>query len=104
MNFVGGNSLAGGILSVFACGARTSSPMDKRKPQLDSARQIGVETVLTEFLMVGCTDCTGGRKCLRSYYHDVMPHHGAMSPPMIPLLLLGHCIVYVTGNVLYTCF
>ena len=50
-----GKFLAGGILSVFACGARTSSPMDKRKPQFDSARQVGLETLLIDFLMVGCT-------------------------------------------------
>ena len=43
----------GGIFNVFACSARTSSPMDKRRPQIDSACSKGAETTFQGVLIVG---------------------------------------------------
>jgi len=50
---VWGGIFAGRILNVFPCSTRTKSPMDKRGPQLDLTDRIGLEPVLTEFLIVG---------------------------------------------------
>ena len=50
---VWGGIFAGGILNVFPCRARTKGPMDKWGLQLDSARRIGLEPILTEFLILG---------------------------------------------------
>ncbi len=36
----------------LACSSITSDAIDKQRPQQDSAHQIGVETPLTDFLMV----------------------------------------------------
>ena len=49
MKFVGAEFFAGGIWNVFACGARTSSPMDKRRPQLDSACSKGAGNTSHDF-------------------------------------------------------
>ena len=54
MKFVGAEFFAGGIWDGFPCSARTSSPMDKRRPQLDSARQIGLGNTSHDF-----SDCSG---------------------------------------------
>ena len=43
----------GGIFNVFACSARTTSPMDQRRPQLDSACSKGAETTFQGVLTVG---------------------------------------------------
>ena len=43
------------IADGFANGATTSSPMGKRTPQLDSARQIGLGSTSHDF-----SDCSGG--------------------------------------------
>ena len=48
-----GGNFAAGILNVFPCSVRTKSLMYKQGLRLDSARQIGLEPVLTEFLIVG---------------------------------------------------
>ena len=40
------------IGDVFVNGATTSCAMDKRTPQLDSARRIGLGTMLQAFLIV----------------------------------------------------
>jgi hypothetical protein len=37
----------------FGCSATTKGAMDKRRPQADSAHQIGLETSLVDFLIVG---------------------------------------------------
>ena len=42
-----------GIFNVFACSARTSSPMDKQRPQIDSAYSKGAETTFQGVLIVG---------------------------------------------------
>jgi len=57
MGFGQGKVVEGGIftdgnLSVLPCSARTKRPMDKQRPQLDSAHQIGLELILQEFLIV----------------------------------------------------
>ena len=49
-----GRILKIGILNAFIIGATTSSPMDKRSPQLDSAHQIGLGSTSHEF-----SDCSG---------------------------------------------
>jgi hypothetical protein len=41
------------IEDVFSNGATTSGRMDKWRSQLDSARQIGLEPALNDFLIVG---------------------------------------------------
>jgi len=51
---VSGRNLAGGNFNVFACGAPTSGPMEKRRPQLDSAGQIGVGSTAHDLC-----DCSG---------------------------------------------
>ena len=43
----------GGIFNVFACNARTSSPMDKWRPQIDSACSKGAETTFQGVLILG---------------------------------------------------
>ena len=43
MKFVGEEFFAGGTVNAFGCSARTSHHIDKRRSQLDSARQIGLE-------------------------------------------------------------
>jgi hypothetical protein len=53
VKFVGEEFFAGGILNAFACGVRTSSPMDKRRLPLDSAHQIGPGSTTHEF-----SDCS----------------------------------------------
>ena len=62
-NFENRNSWA-----VLACGATTRDGMTKRRQPLDSARQIGLETTLMDFLMVGWTGCTEGRIDLAEFW------------------------------------
>ncbi len=52
--------LSSEIRNVFACSSTTSDAMDKWRPQLDSARQIGPESTLTDFLIVVEAWFTGG--------------------------------------------
>ena len=44
--------LAGGIFSAFACGATTSSPMNKRRTRIDLACSKGAETTFLSVLIV----------------------------------------------------
>ena len=62
-NFENRNSWA-----VLACGATTRDGMTKRRLPLDSARQIGLETTLLDFLIVGWTGCTEGRIDLAEFW------------------------------------
>src|SRR5579859_4204484 len=48
----GGNFSPSEIGNVLACSSRTKGAMDKRIRQLDSARRIGLETTLTDFLII----------------------------------------------------
>jgi hypothetical protein len=45
---------------VLACSIRTNGPMDKRRPQADSAHQIGLKLTLHAFLIVVAIGDTGG--------------------------------------------
>ena len=61
--------MLGGILkigkweNVFNGGATTGGRMDKQKPRLDSARQIGLRRVPHEVLRVVVDAPTGGEIC-----------------------------------------
>ena len=61
VKFDGAEFFTGGIWNVFVCGATTIDPMDKRRPGLDSARQIGLETTLMDLLMIGWSGTTEGK-------------------------------------------
>ena len=54
VNLLGRNFLLAEFGNVFACSARTSSPMDNPRLPLDSARQIGLGSTPHEF-----SDCSG---------------------------------------------
>ena len=54
MKFDGQNSENRKIGNVSACTATTTGPSDKRRPQLDSARQIGLGSTSHDF-----SDCSG---------------------------------------------
>ena len=59
VKFVGAEFLAGGIWNIFACSSATRGAMAEWSIQLDSARQIGLETPLTRFLIVVEREITG---------------------------------------------
>src|SRR5271170_1732581 len=54
----------------FACTSTTGSPMDKRMPQVDSAHQIGAETILQGVLIVVESDGRGGRIHAAGIFHS----------------------------------
>ena len=60
MKFVGEEFCAGGILNAFACGATTSSPIDKRRPRIDLACLKGAETTFLGILIVDGDGDGGG--------------------------------------------
>ena len=68
MKFVGEEFLLAEFGNVFACGATTSSLMDKRRPQLDSACQIGPGSTPHEFLTVVVMVLRGGEVCWMEFF------------------------------------
>jgi hypothetical protein len=65
VKFDGAGFLAGGIWNVFACSFTTIQAMDKWRLQLDSAHQIGLETILRNFLIVDVDGCRGEKRLSR---------------------------------------
>src|SRR5271154_3533803 len=49
-----------GIWDVFACSSTATRAIDKRRPQQDSAHQVGPEITLHRILMVVVSCCTWG--------------------------------------------
>jgi len=52
----------------FGCSATTKGAMDKRRPQPDSAHQIGLETILVASLIVGWWCFIDGWKCRPEFF------------------------------------
>jgi hypothetical protein len=69
VNWFRGGIFACGGLNVFPGSARTKGPVDKRGPQLDLARRIGLEPILTEFLIVSYGGNTEGRRHTRGIFY-----------------------------------
>jgi hypothetical protein len=57
-----------GILNLFACNSTTKGAMWKWRAWLDSARQIGLETTLTRFLIVVERGITGGENVRAEFF------------------------------------
>jgi len=74
------------IGDVFACISTTIDPMDKRRAQADSARQIGLKPTLHAFLIVGCWCCTRGWRRAGGIFCS----HGTLE--------MFTCTVYPTTN------
>ena len=60
---VGRNSEIGNGENVFNGGATTGGRMDKRRPQVDSARQIGLRSQPRESSDCSVDDLYGGQSC-----------------------------------------
>jgi len=75
----------------LACGSVTKGTMDKRRPQLDSAVQIGPETTLQDILIVVKNGGRGGRiKAAGIFHSQKLGAQGLVTPQAKELYANGY--------------